>query len=90
MRIDEQRDQLADYGAGLVQPFAMADKVVLAAGFVKLYPWTLGIAVLTATLVAKRNPLRWLTRGWAIWRAVRFAQKWLTESGFLNKTRLKS
>jgi hypothetical protein len=84
-RIDTQRNQLAAYGACLETPLAYADKTLRAAQFVKERPWVAGIAALAAVVLGRRKVFRWVSRGWTVWRAVRFAQQWLHQT-VNNKT----
>ena len=80
-----QRDQLAAYGAQLEKPLALADRALRAIQYVKAHPWIAGVAALAAVVLGRRNLFRWVARGWSVWRAVRFAQHWLAQSGVLKK-----
>lgn len=81
-RIEAQRDQLADYGAYLVKPFAAADKAVAVAEYVKQRPWIAGVAAFSLVVLGRRNLWRWAGRGWTLWRGWRAASQWLRKSGY--------
>ena len=81
-RIEVQRDQLASYGAHLIKPFAVADKAIEAANYVKQRPWIAGVAAFSLVVLGRRNLLRWAGRGWTVWRGWRAAGVWLRKSGY--------
>ncbi len=83
-RIATQRDQLAQCGAQIEKPFALVDRAIGLVHYVKQRPWIAGVAALSAVVLGRRNLFRWVGRGWGMWRAVRFAQHWLTQSGVLK------
>ena len=83
-RIEMQRDQIALCGAQLEKPFAVADKAVMAARFVKERPWIAAVAALSVVVLGRRNLLRWASRGWVIWRGWRVARQWLQHNGYLK------
>jgi hypothetical protein len=79
-RINTQRSQLAAYGAHLETPLALVDRALQAVQFVKERPWVAGVAALSAVVLGRRKVFRWVGRGWTVWRAVRFAQRWLQQT----------
>jgi hypothetical protein len=83
-RIAAQRDHLAACAEPLAKPFALADKLLQAVGFIKERPWIAGAGVLALVVLRPRKLFRWLGRGWTLWRGWRFASRWLAENGYLN------
>ena len=83
-RIAAQRGQLAAHGAQLEQPLALADKALRGVQFVKERPWIAGAGVLATVVLGRHHLLRWVGRGWALWRTWRVARQWLHENGYLN------
>ena len=83
-RIEVQRAQLAMYGAHLEKPFAAVDKAIQVGRFIKARPWITGVAVVSIMLLKRRNLLGWVGRGWTLWRAWRFAQQWLRQTGLIK------
>ena len=80
-RIAAQRNQLAAYGVQLEKPLALADRAMQAVEYIKARPWLAGVAALLLVVLGRRNVFRWVGRGWSLWRAVRFAQQWLAQTG---------
>lgn len=82
-RIGGQREQLAAHAAVLKKPLAIADKLVQSAQYIKQYPWLAGVAVFALVVMRRGGLLRWVSRGWTVWRGWRFASRWLREQGYL-------
>ncbi|HTE15881.1 MAG TPA: YqjK family protein [Burkholderiales bacterium] len=83
-RIETQRSRLAACGQSLRKPFALADKFVQAGCYVKQRPWIAGVGVLMAVVLSRRNLFGWVGRGWTLWRAWRFASRWLADNGYIK------
>ena len=83
-RVEAQRAQLAVCAEPLKKPFALADKIVQAACFLKQRPWIVGVGVLAVVVFRRRNLFGWLGRGWTLWRGWRFASRWLHDNGYIN------
>ncbi|MFN3398522.1 MAG: YqjK-like family protein [Sulfurimicrobium sp.] len=69
-RISRQRDELAHHASPLKAVFAVADKGVAAARFLRRHPGLVAGAVGLFVALRPRLALRWLGRGWSLWKVV--------------------
>ncbi len=83
-RIAAQRSELVVHVEPLKQPLALVDKLVQAANFVKQRPWIAGVAAIATVIIGRGGVLRWVGRGWTVWRGWRFASRWLQDHGYLK------
>lgn len=73
-RIDEQRRLLAGHSVPLEAALARGDSVLKGVDWLKHHPAAVGIAVSVAVIARPRRALRWVHRGfflWRGWRAIR-------------------
>lgn len=69
---DAQRDALAAATAGCRGAFALADRGIAAARWLRLHPYVIAAAALVLVLMRPQRVLKWTTRGLALWRGWRF------------------
>jgi len=72
---------LADQSQVLARPLAVADRAVAAARWLYLQRGLLVVGALVVVLLRPRRALRWLGKGWSLWRTLRRISPWLLVAG---------
>ena len=85
VRVGQQREQLAQMGARLKKPCAVADKIIGAGRYARAHPWTAGAAAGVAALLGRRHLFRLAGYAWSAWRAWRLVGGWVRQTGFINR-----
>jgi len=75
-RAETERGMLASGFDALRQPLAIADKGVATVAYLKAHPLILLAGVVVVMLARPRGAMRWLSRGFVVWKAWRALGAW--------------
>lgn len=79
-RIDAQRRALAQHAVPIEAALARGDAVLKGVDWLKHHPLAVVISVATAVVVRPRRALRWVQRGFFLWRGWAALRKSLFKS----------
>ena len=71
LRCDAQRLEIASTVDRLQGPLRIIDRTIDGVNFLRSHPVAVGLAVAVMTVMRPRGALRWLRRGFFLWRAYR-------------------
>jgi|SRR5262252_8523264 hypothetical protein len=61
------------------KPLGAAERMLAAVHYVRAHPIALVLAAATVTVVAPRRTIRWVRRGFVLWRSYRWVVRALTD-----------